>query len=213
MTSQKDVFLSSEGDAWFSRNEAALRSRDLAQDPVCRRLASLPALGRPLRVLEIGCGDGSRLQYLAATHGWEVSGIDPSEKAVSHARERGVRAHQSTADTLPFQAAAFDVVTFGFCLYLCDDGDLFRIALEADRVLANPGWLLILDFESRAPLYKPYHHLAGITSRKMDYKSMFSWHPSYTLASHEKFHHQTHTWTDDPDQWVSLACLRKFRAV
>jgi hypothetical protein len=43
----------------------------------------------------------------------------------------------------------------------------------------------------------------------MDYKSMFLWHPAYTLASHEKLHHGTLAWTDDPDEWVSLACLRK----
>ncbi len=212
MSGQKDVFLSSEGDAWFSRNEAALGARDWSRDPVCRKVGTLASAESRARVLEIGCGDGSRLQYLAAQHGQRVFGIDPSEQAVAKAQARGVEAVRSTADRLPFADAAFDVVIFGFCLYLCDDSDLFRIALEADRVLTSPGWLLILDFEARAPVYKPYHHLAGLISRKMDYKSMFLWHPAYTLGSYEKFHHGTQQWTDETDEWVSLACLRKFHA-
>lgn len=208
MTAQKDIFLASEGDAWFQRNEAALVARDWSKDMVCRKIEHISA-GQPLHILEIGCGEGSRLKYLASTHGHRVTGIDPSANAVAKARSSGVDAIQSTADKLPFASASFDVVTFGFCLYLCDDADLFRIAAEADRALTSPGWLLILDFEAPAPRYRPYHHLAGIRSRKMDNKSMFSWHPSYTLASHEKFHHGTSQWTDDPEEWVSLACLRK----
>lgn len=124
--------------------------------------------------------------------------------------EQGVSARQSTADALPFPAAAFDVVIFGFCLYLCDNDDLFRIVQEADRVLAHPGWLVILDFDAQAPVFRPYHHAAGVRSRKMDYKSMFLWHPAYTLVAYEKFHHGTQQWTDDPGEWVSIACLRKF---
>lgn len=210
MSLQKDVFMDTEGDAWFRRNQAALDSRDWSGDPVCRKLGTLD-LEQPARVLEIGCGDGSRLRFLHARYGHEVHGVDPSQEGVSKALGRGVQAIKATADALPFSDKSFDVVIFGFCLYLCDDTDLFRIAYEADRVLADAAWLLILDFEARAPFYKPYHHVPGIQSRKMDYKSMFMWHPAYSLASHEKFHHVTQQWTDDPDEWVSLACLRKCR--
>jgi SAM-dependent methyltransferase len=207
MSRQRDMFLASEGDAWLSRNAASLSTRDWSLDPVCVRLAGLAA--PQARLLEIGCGDGSRLQYLARTHGCRVFGADPSPRAVARAAQRGVEAVRSTADALPFAAGSFDIVVFGFCLYLCDDEDLFRIALEADRVLASPGWLLILDFEAPAPVYRPYHHAAGLVSRKMDYKSMFTWHPCFTVASYEKFHHATLQWTDERDEWVSLACLRK----
>ena len=207
MSKQKDVFLAGEGDAWFARNEGALSARDWTQDPVVARLGALAPRGA--RVLEVGCGEGSRLELLQKQLGFHVTGIDPSAKAVARANARGVRALQSTADTLAFPDASFDVVIFGFCLYLCDDSDLFTIAREADRVLATPAWLLIMDFHSASPLYRPYHHSPGMYSRKMDYSSMFRWHPAYTLASFDKFDHQTLRWTDDPGEWVSLACLRK----
>jgi ubiquinone/menaquinone biosynthesis C-methylase UbiE len=211
VTRQKDVFVANEADEWFSRNLAALESIDWSHDPVCMRLATLAPGAHGLKVLEVGCGDGSRLQHLAAGSAHQVYGVDPSEKAVTRARERGVEAVRSTADRLPFADSHFDILIFGFCLYLCDDEDLLRIACEADRVLANPGWLLILDFDARAPFYRPYHHRPGILSRKMDYKSMFTWHPLYTLASYEKFAHTARAWTDDPGEWVSLATLRKCR--
>ena len=44
----------------------------------------------------------------------------------------------------------------------------------------------------------------------MNYKQMFLWHPAYTLVSYNKFAHQDETWLDDPHEWVSVACLRKF---
>ncbi|HEY4365953.1 MAG TPA: class I SAM-dependent methyltransferase [Steroidobacteraceae bacterium] len=207
MSGQKDTFLASEGDAWFTRNAAALQERDWSRDVVSTRLAAL-ASGQPLRVLEIGCGDGSRLQFLAGL-GHQVFGVDPSAKAVARTLERGVRAQQGTADALPVADAVFDVVIFGFCLYLCDDTDLFRIAQEADRALASEGWLLILDFDAAEPVYRPYHHAPGLMSRKMDYKSMFLWHPAYSLVAYEKMHHVTQQWTDDPNEWISVACLRK----
>jgi SAM-dependent methyltransferase len=212
MNKQKDTFLASEGDAWYARNAAALGSRNWSEDPVSRKVRDL-FQGERARVLEIGCGDGSRLAYLQGAQGHAVTGVDPSAKAVECANARGVRATQSTADALDFPDASFDVVIFGFCLYLCDDEDLLRIAQQADRVLANPGWLLILDFDAAAPTYRPYHHVPGLHSRKMDYKAMFLWHPAYTLAAYDKFHHETHGWTDEAGEWVSVACLRKHLAL
>lgn len=209
MSLQKDIFNTSEGDSWFRRNEAALAARDWSRDPVCVKIKELFGSRKGLRVLEIGCGDGSRLRYLTKSLTCEVTGIDPSAEAISKAMSNGVNAFKATAEYLPFDDAIFDVVIFGFCLYLCDDSDLFSIAKEADRILDKTGWILILDFESRSPIYRPYHHCEGIQSRKMDYKEMFLWHPAYTLASHQKFHHSTLQWTDDPNEWVSLACLRK----
>src|SRR5207253_396680 len=101
------------------------------------------------------------------------------------------------AEQLPFDDKKFDIVIFGFCLYLCDREDLFRIASEADRVLKNPGWLLILDFYSPAPLKRDYHHRSGLFSYKMDYRTLFLWNSSYTNFSHKVCHHSENTYTDD----------------
>lgn len=212
---QRDVFLESEGDAWFQRNSAAV---DTPYDPeadllLAEILALVPesasGAGETPRILEIGCGDGSRLAWLQENRAFQCFGVEPSEKAVGVARERGIAARQGTAEHLPFDDQSMDIVVFGFCLYLCDREDLFRIACEADRVLTNPGWLLILDFYAPVPLRREYHHRAGLFSHKMDYTTLFNWHPGYTVYSHRLCHHSEGGYTDDPQEWMATSVLRK----
>jgi ubiquinone/menaquinone biosynthesis C-methylase UbiE len=212
---QRDIFLESEGDAWYRRNSGQPDARyDPAADFLISEISALPRAGEiqqggGIRLLEIGCGDGARLEWLQDSYGFNCSGLEPSEQAVEVARERGVDAHRGTAEDLPFGVDSFDIVVFGFCLYLCDHEDLFRIASEADRVLKNPGWLLILDFYSRAISRRTYHHRPGLYSHKMDYSEMFAWHPAYTVFSHRVLRHGRGGYTDDQDEWVAVSVLRK----
>src|SRR5881396_3295603 len=129
---QREVFLQTEGDAWFTRNREAVARRKLPEeDPILRELVELVAGGsEPPRILEIGCGEGRRLVWLTQNQNAQCFGIEPSAQAVAAARTQGVEVRQGTADALPFDADNFDVVIFGFCLYLCDRDDLFRIASE-----------------------------------------------------------------------------------
>lgn len=216
MHKQKDIFLGGEGDAWYERNAEALAVRDLAtEDPVIpevkRVLEGYGDLGRrqPVQLLEIGCGDGRRLAWLQSQLPVAASGIDPSAKAVAAASERGVSARCGTADQLPWKDASFDILVFGFCLYLCDDADLFHIAAEANRVLKADAWLIIHDFYSPAPVRRDYHHREGVQTRKMDAASMFAWHPSYTCVHSQVRHHEHLGYTDECQEWVATQVLRK----
>jgi len=137
--------------------------------------------------------------------GFDCYGVDPSSEAVKFAKQRGLDARQGTAESLPFDDSAFDIVVFGFCLYLCDRDDLFRIASEADRVLKNPGWLLILDFFSPTPTKREYHHRSGLFSYKMDYRTLFTWNPAYTTVTHRVRHHSEDTYTDDRNEWTATS--------
>jgi ubiquinone/menaquinone biosynthesis C-methylase UbiE len=209
---QKEVFLESEGDAWFRRNVAPANAQMTPQaDSLLREILELPTRHgeQGAKVLEIGCGDGARLSWLKEHRGFDCYGIDPSAAAVDAAKARGIAACRGTAERLPFEDAAFEIVIFGFCLYLCDREDLFRIASEADRVLRNPGWLLIFDFYSDATMKREYHHRRGLFSYKMDYRTLFTWHPAYTSYSHKLRHHSEPGYTDDPTEWVATSVLRK----
>jgi len=161
-------------------------------------------------VLEIGCSNGYRLEWLQEHKAWQCSGIEPSAVAVKDACARGLSVCQGTAEKLPFSDESFDIVIFGFCLYLCDRSDLFGIAHEADRVLANPGWLVIHDFYSPTPYARDYHHASGVYTYKMDYQKMFTWHPSYTCFSHKVHQHGNSCFTDDRQDWVAISILRKY---
>ena len=211
---QKEIFLAGEGDAWFARNRQALSQREFGPaDPVIAALIGMAGTfdngsAKP-RLLEVGCGGGQRLKWMNANLGFDCYGVEPSEAAVQQAVGLGVQAVRGTAELLPFESSSFDVVVFGFCLYLCDPEDLFKIAAEADRVLKKKSWLIIHDFFNPEYNVRNYHHREGVFSRKMDYRTMFDWHPHYTCMSHQVGHHGDQSFTDDRAEWVAVSVLRK----
>lgn len=207
---QRDAFLAGEGDAWFHRNRRNKPLASPAEDPLLPILLNLPLeKGLSVKVVEVGCGQGLRLQALAKERKWNVSGLDPSLQAVSSVRQLGVDARVGTAECLPYENQSVDLLIFGFCLYLCDRSDLFRIAAEAHRVLKPLSWLCILDFWASGQRSNAYHHRQGITSYKADLPAMFTWHPAYVVADHRLRHHVDDSYTDDPDQWVAASVIRR----
>jgi SAM-dependent methyltransferase len=89
----KQIFLESEADAWIERNLDAMSTS--VQDyshPILNTIVSLidgGSIKSDMHVLEIGCGEGRRLKYIAYKWGASVYGIDPSEKAVALAKTNG----------------------------------------------------------------------------------------------------------------------------
>lgn len=209
---QKEIFLHSEGDAWFVRNQQGIASKKLPDDDILllEIVDFLPDKAGKIKVLEIGCGDGTRLAWLKNNMNADCYGIEPSAQAVTDACTKGINVQQGTADDLPFENQSFDIVIFGFCLYLCDRDDLFCIASEAARVLRSSGWLMIMDFYSPVPRERTYQHCPGVQSYKMDYRTLFTWHPDYECMTHKIRHHAEVGYTDDPDEWVAVSVLRKY---
>jgi len=216
---QKTIFLSGEADSWFERNKDALKNKDFSQDLVVSEIVRIITdsnIGLDLnkrrdgRLLEIGCGEGRRLEYLQNNYNLKCFGIEPSKKAVEKAISKGICAKIGTADQLDFEDKYFDFVIFGFCLYLCDRDDLFQIAKESDRVIKKEGFIVILDFFHPTKDRKnKYTHQEGIYSYKMDYRNLFTWHPFYECYKHKVMHHSTLALTDEIDEWISISVLRK----
>ena len=210
MESQKTIFLAAEGDAYFRRNadhnahSHAATLQDPHYDPVIRALVDL----KPHRILEIGASNGWRLDVARRLWDAHVSGIDPSVAAVTDgaARYPEVELVVGTADRLP--QAQFDCVIFGFCLYLCDRGDLFRIAAEADSLLAEGGYLVVYDFFPVTPHRNPYTHRPGVFTYKMDYAALWRWHPAYSIWRHEVTAAAGED-PADPDQRLAVTVLKK----
>lgn len=175
---QADIFLDSEGDAWLARN----RNKLGLHDPVAQMMKAIDL--KPERVLEVGCANGWRLAALRDKYGCEIMGVEPSRQAGIEAASLSVPVHQSSAAVLPV-SGPFDLVIYGFCLYLTDPGDWFRIAAEGDCVLAPGGHLIIHDFVAPGNVNyaRHYEHRDGILAYHFDFAKLWLASPLYQTVS------------------------------
>jgi SAM-dependent methyltransferase len=177
---QADIFLESEGDAYFQRN----RSKPDAPDHVAAMIETAGI--KPERVLEVGCGNGRRLAALRDKYGCEIFGVEPSLQACLEAAQLRVPAFHSSAVVLPV-TGLFDLVIYGFCLYLTDPADWLRIAAEGDCVLAPGGHIIIHDFAGSVPFARKYEHRDGVLSYHFYFPKLWLAHPMYEIASRQTF--------------------------
>ena len=213
---QSELFLEAESDRYYARNKAALENKDqfYCEDLLCQTLADFKAEVK--QILEIGCATGQKLQYLCQHFGVGGSGVDPSSKAVEDGNQRlaavgiqNVALKVSTANALPFEKHQFDLVYFGFCLYLVGRDELFAAIAEADRVLKPGGFLAIVDFDPSLRHKRPYHHKEGLFSYKQQYSNLFTASGHYYLMSKDSLSHSGHHFSKDSDERMSLCVLHK----
>lgn len=175
--SQAHAFLNGEGDRWFARNKDRL---DPTNDPVIACIEKLAI--EPKRVVEFGCANGWRLARLQGKFNSDCVGYDPSLDAIldglTRYEDTRIQLIHGTADCR-LRYDAYDLIIFGFCLYLCDRDTLFQIAANADRALKEGGHIIIHDFICESPHSVVYHHEPSLRSYKMDYSRMFRWNPCY----------------------------------
>lgn len=173
---QAETMLKTEADAWFERNRDRLGRFDSVSDMI-------EHIGlKPTNVLEVGCANGWRLAKLRDKYGCNIMGIEPSQKAGIEAAELRVPVMQGTASQLPFLPETFDLIIFGFCLYLTDPEDWLRIAAEADAALAPDGHIIIHDFETFSPHARKYEHQDGMLSYHIEWPDLWRGHPGYHIV-------------------------------
>ena len=92
------------------------------------------------RILDVGCGTGTMLTYLARFGAAE--GVDIDSEAIEYCHARGLtQVSQSTADSLPFANNTFELVTaLDVVEHIDDDLGVLR---EMRRVLRPGGRLLL----------------------------------------------------------------------
>jgi len=92
------------------------------------------------RLLDVGAYTGVFVE-IAARHGWDAWGVEPSRWAVGEACKRGLQVVQGTTETVALSQESFDVVTMWDVIEHLPDplAELHRI-----RGLLKPGGLLVV---------------------------------------------------------------------
>ena len=131
---------------------------------VGRRRLLLKLLGRFLpadskadrRIVDVGCGTGTMLQYLSA-YG-DATGADADAEAIHFCRKRGLEnVRQLTDATLPFERDSLDLVTMLDVLEHIDD-DLGMLR-EVFAVL-KPGGLVLITVPAYRFLWGPQDEIS-----------------------------------------------------
>ncbi len=138
------------------------------RSPVVAAIAALGrAHGRPLTILEVGCGSGADSVCLAL-QGHDVTTIDPSEHLLARARGLAdvaaalfparplrLRVERGNVFDLPGAAGRYDVVlSFGVVVLWREEERRLR-ALANLRATLNPGgWLVLGTTNTTHPLFK-----------------------------------------------------------
>lgn len=193
MGEQEAKFVNSEGDAWFLRNK---------DKPYIDHLGhAVRNCGIDLahaNIMEIGCGRGDCIGHLSMKTDGVCIGIDPSSQSIASASARfsDVRFMRGTARSLPNTIGHdFDIIIYGFCLYLCDRESLFQIIQESDELLREDGGrLIIYDFDPDHAHKVAYHHVPGLFTYKQDYSKLWLANPAYSLVSKTKIDADTAVW-------------------
>ena len=122
-------------------------------------------LAKGSEVLDIGCGAGSNLLYLAR-NGLRAHGVDLSPGAVAAARSRAaearleVQVQEGDVLALPFPDASFDALNDNGCFHTIPLRRRRRYAEEVHRVLRGEGrfvlsWVAREHVGPRGPPHRP----------------------------------------------------------
>ncbi len=144
-----DVIETYYGDGWhFCPPQYPGQNRADATTRMYRRVAELLELAPNKLALDLGCGVGGMLRYLASHSGANITGITLGENEVQQANQLidrdglgGLcRVVQGDCQTMPFETSSFDSVYAVYSLKYYPD--LNRVLSEIHRVL-KPGGRLV----------------------------------------------------------------------
>ena len=215
---QEQIFAQSEADQWFLRNRDYMLNKSAQQDVIYRYLAEHADALNLQQVLEVGCANGYRLNWLQQL-GINVCGFDASKQAIVDGQQRYQLSSQlfvpnnlssvwSSGELVErYQPASMDCIIFGHCLYLFSPQVLPDVVAASMRLLKPGGIIVIFDFDSK-PQRQPYHHAANVYSYKMDFALLFTAFPLMKCIYKQVMEHSGSVSAGNPKEDCALSVIR-----
>lgn len=148
-------------DFW-NKEYTAARSFALSDEPAedlikftrfLTRSSGKELLNVTRKALDVGCGNGRNLIYLAETFGMHGLGYDLSSEAIDQAqksaREKALQLNfhvQSLADPIPLPDASVTIALDMMASHVLKSAEREALRAELYRVLKPGGWLLVKSF-------------------------------------------------------------------
>ncbi|GBC92254.1 Phthiotriol/phenolphthiotriol dimycocerosates methyltransferase [bacterium HR15] len=128
-----------------------LTSRDRYMIRILRTFLTPTRTLQEIRILDVGCGDGSVLRRLVllGARPENLCGIDLLEEHIQHAQQvsPNIRFIVGSAEILPFEDESWDLVLMFMIMSSILDSEMqHRVAAEVMRVLKPDGAILWYDF-------------------------------------------------------------------
>jgi len=177
ITLQDDIFLQSEGNAWFKRNRKGLDSQ--IRDYSSWIISQLRDLNEIKSVCDLGGANGHLLARLSEQFSTECQFycVDSSQDALDDGKQRYPTIHfqHGTLNDIPVKNTTFDFVIVSFVLHWVDRRSLAKTISEIDRLVTDGGYLLLGDFLPDFQQRRIYHHYKDslVYTYKQDYGRIF----------------------------------------
>jgi len=150
---------------YLPEDRSSIQSWEKMMEPIFKRAAHLIKQHKGGgRLLDVGAGFGFFLVEMKK-RGWEVMGVEVSQKAIDHARDvLGLTVHPGPLEKIGFPENYFDVVSGFYVIEHLPDPITFL--KECHRIL-KPGGFLLLKYPNTTPI-KGLLQLFGISNRFYD---------------------------------------------
>ena len=170
---QDNDFLDGEGDNWLRRNKPSIDKKIEKRLDAPTHILDLYGL-KPQKVLEVGCSNGFRLEYVRLKYGSECVGVEPSEEAITEAKQKypSIRIERGIISELPI-TDTYDLVIVNFVLHWVSREELMKGISEIDRCIKKGGYRVLGDFLPAASEAVEYKHKENVKTFKQDYAQLF----------------------------------------
>ncbi|MCI0156414.1 methyltransferase domain-containing protein [Leifsonia shinshuensis] len=147
---ERDVVAYDRRAGGYERGPRGLLHREIARRVGVLAVSLVAGTPAP-RILDVGCGSGALLRFVGALRpDARLTGVDPAPEMVRAASSPRLAVVQASAERLPFEEGAFDLVVSSTSFSHWEDRDAGL--RECRRVLAAGGGLLLADVFTSGPL-------------------------------------------------------------